>query len=64
MLSEMTEVLTVIRMRVIQWVYESLSDVGEFGSGGLIDLVASLRVAQSLMSFDMQASDIEDSVSC
>jgi hypothetical protein len=60
----MTEVLTVIRMRVIQWVYESLSDVGEFDSGGLIDLVASVRVTQSLMSFDMQASDIEDSVSC
>ena len=41
----MTEILTVIRMRtMIQWVYESLSDVGDFGPGGLIGLVASVRV--------------------
>jgi hypothetical protein len=56
--SEMTEVLTVIRMRMILWVYESFSDVGDFGPGDLIGLVASVRVMQSSMSFDMQASDI------
>jgi hypothetical protein len=60
----LTSVLTIIRMRVIQWVYESLSDVGEFGPGGLIGLVTSGKVTQSLISFDVQASDIENSVSC
>jgi ribosomal 30S subunit maturation factor RimM len=42
----MTEVLSVIRMRTILWVYESLSDVGDFGPGDLIGLIV-VRVTQS-----------------